>query len=73
MEKSSLEINLPNSDEERKLYVVDSLNNLNKLNVCPDEFQRPLGTYDNVLCLFFAHTWAIKQTENTNNIVLHGC
>ncbi|XP_021240590.1 leucine-rich single-pass membrane protein 1 isoform X2 [Numida meleagris] len=41
MEKTSLEINLPNTDEERKLYVVDSLNNLNKLNVCPDEFQRP--------------------------------
>lgn len=73
MEKSSLEINLPNSDEERKLYVVDSLNNLNKLNVCPDEFQRPLGMYDNVLCLFFAYKWAIKQTENTNDIVLHGC
>ncbi|XP_072182861.1 leucine-rich single-pass membrane protein 1 [Excalfactoria chinensis] len=42
MEKTSLEINSPNTDEERKLYVVDSLNNLNKLNVCPDEFQRPL-------------------------------
>ncbi|XP_065599523.1 leucine-rich single-pass membrane protein 1 [Cyrtonyx montezumae] len=42
MEKTSLEINLPNTDEERKLYVVDSLNNLNKLNVCPDEFQHPL-------------------------------
>lgn len=55
MEKTSLEINLPNTDEERKLYVVDSLNNLNKLNVCPDEFQRPLGTYGNISCLFFAH------------------
>ncbi|NXJ16147.1 LSME1 protein, partial [Odontophorus gujanensis] len=42
MEKTSLEINPPNTDEERKLYVVDSLNNLNKLNVCPDDFQRPL-------------------------------
>ncbi|NXC40474.1 LSME1 protein, partial [Penelope pileata] len=42
MEKPSLEINLPNTDEEGKLYVVDSLNNLNKLNVCPDESQRAL-------------------------------
>uniref|UniRef100_A0A8C9G0T4 Leucine rich single-pass membrane protein 1 n=1 Tax=Pavo cristatus TaxID=9049 RepID=A0A8C9G0T4_PAVCR len=48
MEKTSLEINLPSTDEERKLYVVDSLNNLNKLNVCPDEFQRPLAWQESV-------------------------
>ncbi|NXI46584.1 LSME1 protein, partial [Galbula dea] len=36
MERSSLEANLPDTHEEGKLYVVDSLNNLNKLNVCPD-------------------------------------
>uniref|UniRef100_A0A8C5X6R4 Leucine rich single-pass membrane protein 1 n=1 Tax=Malurus cyaneus samueli TaxID=2593467 RepID=A0A8C5X6R4_9PASS len=39
MERPSLEINLPDTHEEGKLYVVDSLNNLNKLNVCPDESQ----------------------------------
>lgn len=42
MERPSLEINLPNTDEEGKLYVVDSLNNLNKLNACPDESQHAL-------------------------------
>ncbi|NXM06424.1 LSME1 protein, partial [Tyrannus savana] len=42
MERPSLEINLPDTHEEGKLYVVDSLNNLNKLNVCPDESQRSL-------------------------------
>lgn len=46
MERPSLEINLPNTDEEGKLYVVDSLNNLNKLHACPDESQHALGTYD---------------------------
>ncbi|XP_009564963.2 leucine-rich single-pass membrane protein 1 [Cuculus canorus] len=40
MERPSLEINLPDTHEEGKLYVVDSLNNLNKLNVCPDRPQR---------------------------------
>ncbi|NWH57474.1 LSME1 protein, partial [Geococcyx californianus] len=42
MERPSLEINLPDTDEEGKLYVVDSLNNLNKLNVCPDRSQHVL-------------------------------
>ncbi|NWR93303.1 LSME1 protein, partial [Furnarius figulus] len=42
MERPSLEINLPDTHEEGKLYVVDSLNNLNKLNVCPDESQHSL-------------------------------
>ncbi|XP_051488489.1 leucine-rich single-pass membrane protein 1 [Apus apus] len=42
MERPSLEINLPDNHEEGKLYVVDSLNNLNKLNVCPDESQHVL-------------------------------
>lgn len=46
MERPSLEINLPDTHEEGKLYVVDSLNNLNKLNVCPDGSQHALGTYD---------------------------
>ncbi|XP_014726670.1 PREDICTED: leucine-rich single-pass membrane protein 1 [Sturnus vulgaris] len=39
MERASLEFNLPDTHEEGKLYVVDSLNNLNKLNVCPVESQ----------------------------------
>ncbi|NXG45449.1 LSME1 protein, partial [Psilopogon haemacephalus] len=43
MEKPSLEINLPDTHEEGKLYVVDSLNNLNKLTVCPDESQHALA------------------------------
>ncbi|XP_062439557.1 leucine-rich single-pass membrane protein 1 isoform X2 [Rhea pennata] len=46
MERPSLEINLPNTPEEGKLYVVDSLNNLNKLNVCPDESQHVLDEED---------------------------
>uniref|UniRef100_A0A8C4J5M0 Leucine rich single-pass membrane protein 1 n=1 Tax=Dromaius novaehollandiae TaxID=8790 RepID=A0A8C4J5M0_DRONO len=49
MERPSLEINLPNTPEEGKLYVVDSLNNLNKLNVCPDESQHVLGTLFSVV------------------------
>ncbi|XP_064278455.1 leucine-rich single-pass membrane protein 1 [Passer domesticus] len=47
MEKPSLEFNLPDSHEEGKLYVVDSLNNLNKLNVCPDESQHSLDEEEN--------------------------
>ncbi|XP_068020697.1 leucine-rich single-pass membrane protein 1 [Melanerpes formicivorus] len=47
MEKPSLEINLPDTHEEGKLYVVDSLNNLNKLNVCPDESQLALDEEEN--------------------------
>ncbi|NXI05780.1 LSME1 protein, partial [Pachycephala philippinensis] len=43
MERPSLEFNLPDTHEEGKLYVVDSLNNLNKLNVCPAESQRSLA------------------------------
>ncbi|NXM49085.1 LSME1 protein, partial [Gymnorhina tibicen] len=46
MERPSLESNLPDTHEEGKLYVVDSLNNLNKLNVCPDESQRSLDEED---------------------------
>uniref|UniRef100_A0A8D0EIA8 Leucine rich single-pass membrane protein 1 n=1 Tax=Strix occidentalis caurina TaxID=311401 RepID=A0A8D0EIA8_STROC len=56
MERPSLEINLPDTYEEGKLYVVDSLNNLNKLNVCPDGSQHALGTYNSNIrnqCLFF--------------------
>ncbi|NXC17778.1 LSME1 protein, partial [Corythaeola cristata] len=67
MERPSLEINLPDTHEEGKLYVVDSLNNLNKLNVCPDGSQHALdeeettaGTGENTAgsnirnqCLFF--------------------
>ncbi|NXX85492.1 LSME1 protein, partial [Urocolius indicus] len=67
MERPSLEINLPDTHEEGKLYVVDSLNNLNKLNVCPagsqhalDEEEDPGDTRENTTgsnirnqCLFF--------------------
>ncbi|NXO05980.1 LSME1 protein, partial [Oriolus oriolus] len=47
MERPSLEFNLPDTHEEGKLYVVDSLNNLNKLNVCPAESQRSLDKEEN--------------------------
>ncbi|XP_075285355.1 leucine-rich single-pass membrane protein 1 isoform X2 [Opisthocomus hoazin] len=47
MERPSLEISLPNTHEEGKLYVVDSLNNLNKLNVCPDGSQHALDEEEN--------------------------
>ncbi|XP_052645375.1 leucine-rich single-pass membrane protein 1 isoform X1 [Harpia harpyja] len=47
MEGPSLEINLPDTHEEGKLYVVDSLNNLNKLNVCPDVSQHVLDEEEN--------------------------
>ncbi|NXC10299.1 LSME1 protein, partial [Orthonyx spaldingii] len=47
MERPSLEFNLPDTHEEGKLYVVDSLNNLNKLNVCADESQRSLDEEEN--------------------------
>uniref|UniRef100_A0A8D0EFY3 Leucine rich single-pass membrane protein 1 n=1 Tax=Strix occidentalis caurina TaxID=311401 RepID=A0A8D0EFY3_STROC len=60
MERPSLEINLPDTYEEGKLYVVDSLNNLNKLNVCPDGSQHALeenleDEWSNIRnqCLFF--------------------
>uniref|UniRef100_A0A8C0FQK3 Leucine rich single-pass membrane protein 1 n=1 Tax=Bubo bubo TaxID=30461 RepID=A0A8C0FQK3_BUBBB len=57
MERPSLEINLPDTYEEGKLYVVDSLNNLNKLNVCPDGSQYALentaGSNIRNQCLFF--------------------
>ncbi|NXO33730.1 LSME1 protein, partial [Locustella ochotensis] len=47
MESPSLEFNLPDIHEEGKLYVVDSLNNLNKLNVCPAESQHSLDEEEN--------------------------
>ncbi|NXR88026.1 LSME1 protein, partial [Hypocryptadius cinnamomeus] len=47
MERPSLEFSLPDAHEEGKLYVVDSLNNLNKLNVCPDESQHSLDEEEN--------------------------
>ncbi|NXO79931.1 LSME1 protein, partial [Sitta europaea] len=47
MERPSLEFNLSDTHEEGKLYVVDSLNNLNKLNVCPAESQRSLDEEEN--------------------------
>ncbi|NWS95993.1 LSME1 protein, partial [Mionectes macconnelli] len=63
MERPSLEINLPDTHEDGKLYVVDSLNNLNKLNVCPDESQHSVDEEENTggvggsntrnQCLFF--------------------
>ncbi|NXP49409.1 LSME1 protein, partial [Heliornis fulica] len=48
MERPSLEVNLPDTHEEGKLYVVDSLNNLNKLNVCPEGSQHALGEEENI-------------------------
>ncbi|KAM6292017.1 leucine-rich single-pass membrane protein 1 isoform 1-T2 [Porphyrio hochstetteri] len=48
MERSSLEINLPDAHEEGKLYIVDSLNNLNKLNICPEGSQHALGEEENI-------------------------
>ncbi|KAM9029554.1 leucine-rich single-pass membrane protein 1 [Ara ararauna] len=48
MERPSLEINLRNTQEEGKLYVVDSLNNLNKLNVCADGSQHVLDEEEKV-------------------------
>uniref|UniRef100_A0A663N263 Leucine rich single-pass membrane protein 1 n=1 Tax=Athene cunicularia TaxID=194338 RepID=A0A663N263_ATHCN len=57
MERPSLEINLPDTYEEGKLYVVDSLNNLNKLNICTDGSQHVLentaGSNIRNQCLFF--------------------
>ncbi|NWW83363.1 LSME1 protein, partial [Climacteris rufus] len=47
MESPPLEVNLPDIHEEGKLYVVDSLNNLNKLNVCLDESQHSLDEEEN--------------------------
>ncbi|NXB70685.1 LSME1 protein, partial [Donacobius atricapilla] len=47
MEMPSLEFNLPDTQEEGKLYVVDSLNNLNKLNVCAAESQPSLDEEEN--------------------------
>ncbi|NXN82244.1 LSME1 protein, partial [Bombycilla garrulus] len=47
MERPSLEFNLVSTHEEGKLYVVDSLNNLNKLNVCPAESQHSLDEEEN--------------------------
>ncbi|XP_009080508.1 PREDICTED: leucine-rich single-pass membrane protein 1 [Acanthisitta chloris] len=49
MERPTLEINLSDTIEEGKLYVVDSLNNLNKLNVCPDESQHSLDEEENTV------------------------
>lgn len=53
MERPSLEVNLSDTQEEGKLYVVDSLNNLNKLNVCPDGAQHVLGTYNRQCSVVF--------------------
>ncbi|XP_030334519.1 leucine-rich single-pass membrane protein 1 isoform X2 [Strigops habroptila] len=48
MERPSLEVNLSDTQEEGKLYVVDSLNNLNKLNVCPDGAQHVLDEEEDI-------------------------
>uniref|UniRef100_A0A7M4ES00 Leucine rich single-pass membrane protein 1 n=1 Tax=Crocodylus porosus TaxID=8502 RepID=A0A7M4ES00_CROPO len=54
MESSSLEIALENdTQEEGKLYEVDSLNNLNKLNVCSDGSQHLLSISIRSQCVFF--------------------
>ncbi|NXK82559.1 LSME1 protein, partial [Amazona guildingii] len=60
MERPSLEINLPSTQEEGKLYVVDSLNNLNKLNVCPDGSQHVLDEEEN--------TGATEENASGSNI-----
>ncbi|NXA40684.1 LSME1 protein, partial [Eudromia elegans] len=46
MERSSLEISVSHAPEEGKLYVVDSLNNLNKLTVCPEDSRHALDEED---------------------------
>uniref|UniRef100_A0A8C4YNS7 Leucine rich single-pass membrane protein 1 n=1 Tax=Gopherus evgoodei TaxID=1825980 RepID=A0A8C4YNS7_9SAUR len=53
MESSSLEIDLPDTNEEGKLYVVDSLNNLNKLHLCSDGSQHLLSISISCQHLFF--------------------
>uniref|UniRef100_A0A8C0G293 Leucine rich single-pass membrane protein 1 n=1 Tax=Chelonoidis abingdonii TaxID=106734 RepID=A0A8C0G293_CHEAB len=50
---SSLEIDLPDTNEEGKLYVVDSLNNLNKLHLCSDGSQHRLSISISCQHLFF--------------------
>ncbi|XP_032914210.1 leucine-rich single-pass membrane protein 1 [Catharus ustulatus] len=62
MERPSLEFNLPDTHQEGKLYVVDSLNNLNKLNVCPPESQRSLDEEENT-----GGTEEIMAGSNTRN------
>uniref|UniRef100_A0A672UG65 Leucine rich single-pass membrane protein 1 n=1 Tax=Strigops habroptila TaxID=2489341 RepID=A0A672UG65_STRHB len=59
MERPSLEVNLSDTQEEGKLYVVDSLNNLNKLNVCPDGAQHVLGTYNRQCSRLFFVTFIL--------------
>uniref|UniRef100_A0A8C3XP54 Leucine rich single-pass membrane protein 1 n=1 Tax=Chelydra serpentina TaxID=8475 RepID=A0A8C3XP54_CHESE len=44
--ESSLEIDLLDTNEEGKLYAVDSLNNLNKLHLCSDGSQHLLSMYE---------------------------
>nr|XP_028603107.1 leucine-rich single-pass membrane protein 1 isoform X2 [Podarcis muralis] len=39
MESSSVESDLQNFHKERKLYAVDSLNNLNEQNLCADRYR----------------------------------
>ncbi|XP_033019197.1 leucine-rich single-pass membrane protein 1 isoform X3 [Lacerta agilis] len=39
MESSSVESDLQNLHKERKLYAVDSLNNLNEQNLCADRYR----------------------------------
>nr|XP_033815487.1 leucine-rich single-pass membrane protein 1 [Geotrypetes seraphini]XP_033815488.1 leucine-rich single-pass membrane protein 1 [Geotrypetes seraphini]XP_033815489.1 leucine-rich single-pass membrane protein 1 [Geotrypetes seraphini]XP_033815490.1 leucine-rich single-pass membrane protein 1 [Geotrypetes seraphini] len=46
MNTSSLEIDFLDFSEEGKLYAVDSLNNLNKLNLCTDDCQDHLNTQE---------------------------
>ncbi|XP_030072404.1 leucine-rich single-pass membrane protein 1 [Microcaecilia unicolor] len=46
MNASSLEIDFLDFNEEGKLYAVDSLNNLNKLNLCTSDGQDHLNTQE---------------------------
>ncbi|KAI1239288.1 hypothetical protein IHE44_0012403 [Lamprotornis superbus] len=74
MERASLEFNLPDTHEEGKLYVVDSLNNLNKLNVCPAESQHsPVQTrneVDQISSRLLSEKKNIEELKKLNNIIL---
>ncbi|GAB0176138.1 interferon-related developmental regulator 1 [Grus japonensis] len=74
MERPALEINLPDTHEEGKLYVVDSLNNLNKLNVCPEGSQDVLvqtrNKMDQISSRLIAEKKNIEEIKKMNNMIL---
>uniref|UniRef100_K7G105 Leucine rich single-pass membrane protein 1 n=2 Tax=Pelodiscus sinensis TaxID=13735 RepID=K7G105_PELSI len=69
MESSSLEIDLLDTSEEGKLYVVDSLNNLNKLHLCSDGSQHLLRTQEeeNTGSLM---TWSSMRSQHLFFVIL---